>query len=180
MKYLKKFNESIDIENDLKSIFSLVILNPDVYKLPFGHYSSIDFNIYIISGDRSEKDDHKFIQELYHQHKILNQVYNLEFFHISANDKDTATIVLYDYIMDLSYNTNVKNYLSKITELKLKTVLPEVVMSRLDSALHGPNNYNRILSKGIDYSNGNSSNLSLFDWIYEKPEDFRKNYDGNS
>jgi hypothetical protein len=29
----------------------------------------------------------------------------------------------------------------------------------------------------MDYSNGNGSNLSLFDWIYDKEEDFRKQYE---
>jgi hypothetical protein len=33
------------------------------------------------------------------------------------------------------------------------------------------------LNRGIDYSNGNGSNLSLFDWIYDKEEDFRKQYE---
>jgi uncharacterized protein YabN with tetrapyrrole methylase and pyrophosphatase domain len=39
------------------------------------------------------------------------------------------------------------------------------------------NPYNKELNRIIDYSNGNGSNLSLFDWIYDKEEDFRKQYE---
>ncbi len=51
MRYLKRLNEkyiNTFNENELNGVFNLVLSDTDIYKLPFGHYSSFDFNIYII------------------------------------------------------------------------------------------------------------------------------------
>lgn len=179
MKYLKRFNENKtvfkDITKDYEYLFSFVMSdNASIYTLPFGHFSRIDFNIYIIFGNRSELDDFKFLQDLYTNIDILKEMYNLDFFHIKLT-KDKACLILKEYIMDIDYNKNVENYLRDIPESKLKTVLPVDVMEFLkpefSSFLKGG------LGKGINYSNGDSGNLSLFDWIYQRPDDFRKEYD---
>jgi hypothetical protein len=60
-------------------------------------------------------------------------MYNLEFFYISlTRDSRYATIVLFDHKMDPSYNKNVDNYLQSISELKLRKVLPDNVMNRIN------------------------------------------------
>jgi len=181
MKYIKKFEsdnyEPKDNIQGLKEVFNLVLPNPEVFKIPYSYYgSNTDFYIYVVSGIRSEIDDYKFLQELYHNHQILNDIYNLEFFNITLSKTKTyATIVLYDFIKDPNYNKNVKNYISPdIIESKLP--LPSNVKDRLKPAML-KKGYSNYLSKGILYSNGDSGNLSLFDWIYEKPEDFRKQYE---
>jgi hypothetical protein len=173
-RYVNSFDD-----DDLKSMFNLVLPEPELYKIPYSHYgdgTNVDFNLYIITGLRSERNDHKFLQELYFNNDILNKMYNLEFFYISlTRDSRYATIVLFDHKMDPSYNKNVDNYLSSISELKLKKVLPDDVMNRIKLSVKSP--YNKELNRGIDYSNGNGSNLSLFKWIYDKEEDFRKQYE---
>lgn len=183
MKHLKKYNESKektvfkDIVNDYEDLFSYVMSDDAaIYTLPFGHYSRIDFNIYIIFGHRGERDDFKFLQDLYTNIDILKQMYNLDFFHIKLT-KDEACLILKEYIMDIDYNKNVENYLRDIPASKLKAVLPNNVMEFLKpefSEFHKGG-----LGKGIEYSNGDSGNLSLFDWIYQRSDDFRKDYAKN-
>ena len=182
MKYIKKFEASVwepkDNIQGLKEIFNLVLPDPEVFKIPYSYRNSKspDFYIYVVSGVRSERDDHKFLQELYHNHEILNDIYNLEFYNITlSKNKTYATIVLYDYIMDPNYNKNVKNYISSdIIEGKLP--LPSNIKERLKTGMLYKN-HSYYLTKGILYSNGNSGNMSLFDWIYENTEDYRKQYE---
>jgi len=155
----------------------MVMGNVKIYELPYAHYGdpskNPDFNIYIIIGDRSENDDHKLLQEIYHNHKILNEVYNLEFFHIGLT-KNEVIITLKDYKNEFygnnerTYKYKQENYLSSIKERFLKDNLPSDVFNKVKPYL-GSFSFrdNKFLSKGIDYSNGNSSNLSLFDWKYK-------------
>ena len=176
MKYLKIYEDFNSKDEELKTMFGLVMGNTEVYKIPYSYYGtatkeSRDFDIYVVSGVRSESNDHKLVQELYHNHEILNELLNLEFFHIGLSKK-YATIVLYDYITNPSYNKNVKNHLSDIYTSKLP--LPSNIKSRLKFyktnsrlSVRPDGDY---LHKGIDWSNGGGSNLSLYDWIYEKPE----------
>ena len=184
MKYLKKFNESEtktvfkDIVNDYEDLFSYVMSdNSEIYTLPFGHYSRIDFNIYIIFGNRSERDDFKFLQDLSTNIDILKQMYNLDFFHIKLT-KDESCIILKEYIMNIDYNKNVENYLRDIPASKLKTVLPNNVMEFLKPEFS--EFYKGGLGKGIDYSNGDSGNLSLLDWVYQRADDYKKDYSKNN
>ena len=144
----------------------MIIDSIEVFKIPYSYYGTAtkdrrDFDIYVVSGLKSESDDYKLLQELYHNHEILNEIYNLEFFNISLSKK-YVTIVLYDYVKDPSYNINVKNHLSNIPDSKLP--LPSSVKSRLDfsDSHHG----SKRLHKGILKSNGDSSNIALFDRIY--------------
>jgi hypothetical protein len=46
-RYVNSFDE-----NDLKSMFNLVLPEPELYKIPYSHYGdgTIDFNVYIITG----------------------------------------------------------------------------------------------------------------------------------
>ena len=197
MKHIKKFE---DIDNDyeetlrkltqdynkqeeskwvakdniqgLKELFNLVLPEPEVFKIPYSYHNSKnpDFYIYVVSGVRSEKDDHKFVQELYSNHKIINQIYNLEFFNITlSRTKKYATIVLYDYLVDPNAKNRSKseneNYLQKIKESELP--LPSNVKDRIKPSMIETSSYTRHLSKGIDYSDGGGSNLALFDWVYE-------------
>jgi hypothetical protein len=166
-------------EDELISMFNLILPGPELYKLPYSHYgdgTNVDFNVYIITGLRSERDDHKFLQELYFNHEILKKMYNLEFFHISlTEDGRYATIVLFDHKMNPSYIQNEDNYLQRISEVKLRKVLPDGVINRVKLSAKNP--YNKELYKGISYSNGNVSNISLSKWIYDQEEDFRKQYE---
>lgn len=194
MKHLKKF-EDIDYEEtlrklkqegeeepkwvakdnveDLKHLFNLVLSNPEVFKIPYSYRNPNgkipDFYIYVVSGVKIERDDHKFIQELYNNHQILNDIYNLEFFSISLSKVKYATIVLYDYLVDPNSKNRSKyenlNYLNKLRDSDLK--LPSNVKSRLDSSMTSTSSYTKHLSKGIKYSDGGGSNLALFDWVYE-------------
>lgn len=160
----------------LKELFNLVLPEPEVFKIPYSYHGNSnvnsknpDFYIYVVSGVRSEKDDHKFVQELYSNHKIINQIYNLEFFSISlSRTKKYATIVLYDYLVDPNAKNRSKseneNYLQKIKENELP--LPINVKDRIKQSMI-ERNYTRHLSKGIYYSDGGGSNLALFDWVYE-------------
>lgn len=153
MRYLKVY-EDFNSNDELKDIFSLVISNVEVYEIPYSYYgSSKDFNIYVITGSRIESDDHKLVQELYHNHTILNKLYNLEFFYISLTN-NSATIVLYEYLNKFDD----KNYLRKIPSSLFKGK----VKTKLEDGFSLG-----VLRKGIDWSNGDSSNLALFDWVYE-------------
>lgn len=183
MKYLKKFNESEtktvfkDIVNDYEDLFSYVMSdNSEIYTLPFGHYSRIDFNIYIIFGNRSERDDFKFLKDLSTNIDILKQMYNLDFFHIKLT-KDEACIILKEYIMYIDYDKNVENYLRDIPAYKLRKVLPNNVMEFLKPEFS--EFYKGGLGKGIDYSNGDSGNLSHLDRVYQRADDHRKEYTKN-
>jgi hypothetical protein len=93
----------------------------------------------------------------------------LEFFNISLSKK-YVTIVLYDYLIDTkktSFKGN-QNYLSSIYTRKLP--LPSPVKGRLkftktsSRLLVRPNG--DYLNPGIDWSDGHSSNIALFDRIY--------------
>jgi hypothetical protein len=179
MRYLKIYENFNNKEKELEDMFNLVIDNTEVYKIPYSYYGTAtkerrDFDIYVVSGLRSEKNDHKLVQELYHNHTILNELLNLEFFHIRLTKK-CVTIVLYDYVS--SFNTHKtlkyadKNYISEIRDSKL--TLPSHIKSRLKFHKH----FSRLKSgdflfKGIDWSDGHSSNIALFDWIYVKPEKY--------
>ena len=180
MKHIKSYTklfESEDFNNkekELETMFGLVIGNTEVYKIPYSYYGTAtkerrDFDIYVISGLRNESDDHKLVQELYHNHEILNELLNLEFFHIGLSKK-YATIVLYDYVS--SFDKNNKNHLSSIYTSKLP--LPTSIKSRLKftktSSRLSVRPDGDYLNRGIDFSDGSSSNIALHDWIYQKPE----------
>lgn len=164
MKYIKKFYESK--EEDIVKMFNLIMYDIQIYKIPYSYYGNAatrpDFFIYVLDGSISEKDDFKFMQELYHHHKILKDIYNLEFFNINlSTDKEYGTIILYDYVMK-NHKYNEKNYLSRIENFYFKS-LPNDVNGRVFS--DNPKAYS--ISKGINYSNGSSSNVALFDNIYK-------------
>ena len=174
MKYLKIYEDFNNKEKELETMFSLVMGNTEVYKIPYSYYGTAtkerrDFDIYVVSGIRNESNDHKLVQELYHNHKILNEVFNLEFFHIGLSKK-YATVVLYDYVS--SFDKNNKNHLSSIYTSKLP--LPSNVKSRLKftktSSRLSVRPDGDYLNRGIDFSDGSSSNIALHDWIYQKPE----------
>jgi hypothetical protein len=173
LKYLKIY-EDYSKEKELKAIFNMIIDSIEVFKIPYSYYGTAtkdrrDFDIYVVSGLKSESDDYKLLQELYHNHEILNEIYNLEFFNISLSKK-YVTIVLYDYLIDTkktSFKGN-QNYLSSIYTRKLP--LPSPVKGRLkftktsSRLLVRPNG--DYLNPGIDWSDGHSSNIALFDRIY--------------
>jgi hypothetical protein len=174
MKYLKIYEDFNNKEKELETMFSLVMGNTEVYKISYSYYGTAtkerrDFDIYVVSGVRNESNDHKLVQELYHNHKILNEVFNLEFFHIGLSKK-YATVVLYDYVS--SFDKNNKNHLSSIYTSKLP--LPSNVKSRLKftetSSRLSVRRDGDYLNRGIDFSDGSSSNIALHDWIYVKPE----------
>jgi len=174
MKYLKIYEDFNNKEKELETMFGLVMGNTEVYKIPYSYYGTAtkerrDFDIYVVSGLRNESDDHKLVQELYHNHEILNELLNLEFFHIGLSKK-YATIVLYDYVS--SFDKNNKNHLSSIYTGKIP--LPSSIKSRLKFtetrsrlSVRPDGDY---LHRGIDFSDGHSSNIALFDRIYDETE----------
>jgi hypothetical protein len=145
--------------------------------MPYAHYGDPlthpDFNIYVIIGNRFEMDDHKLLQELYHNHKILNEVYNLEFFHITLT-KSEVIITLKDFKNEFygnnerTYKYKEENYLSSIKQSFLQKYLPIEIFNKVKPYLGNfSSQTSKFLRKGIDYTNGDGSNLSLFDWKYK-------------
>ncbi len=177
MKHIKSFRLYENNSDELPDLLNMVVSDAKIYELPYAYYGdpskNPDFNIYVIIGNRSESDDHKLLQEIYHNHKILNEVYNLELFHIGLT-KNEVIITLKDYKNDFygdnkrSYTYKEENYLSKIKESFLRSNLPLDVFMKIKPYLGSfSSSDSKFLSKGIDYSNGNSGNLSLFDWVYK-------------
>lgn len=169
MKYLKLY-ESFDNSDmkDLEDIFSLVIHDVQIEKIPYYYFNSDckpDFYIYIIYGYlKNILSDREFLRELYGFNDILKNVYNKEYYYI--NLKRYPIIVLYDYLYSDKKNyINFKKYFFK--NIDKKTKIPSEISYIL--------NKNEDLGRGIDYSDGSSSNLSLFDWIYEPKK--KPNYD---
>ena len=158
MRYLKRFEsyENKEIEEDLKSTLNLIMNYTEVQKVEYSYYGSKrDFDIYVVSGVRSEQDDHKLLQEIYQNHDIFKEIYGIEIYCISLSKK-YATIVLYDYLDRFGE----KNYLGVLRESKLR--ISSDIKSRLNPLLN-----DRKYTKGISYSDGSQSNLSLFPWIYD-------------
>lgn len=168
MKYLKIYEDFNNKEKELETMFGLVMGNTEVYKVPYSYYGEAtkerrDFDIYVVSGIKLESDDYKVVQELYHNHEILNNLLNLEFFHIKLT-KEYVTIVLYD--LTSSFDKNNKNHLTTIPESKLP--LPQNIKRRLKfsksiSLFRSGND----LYRHIEFSDGRTSNIALFDWIYD-------------
>lgn len=173
MRYLKIYEDFNNKEKELETMFSLVMGNTEVYKIPYSYYGEAtkerrDFDIYVVSGTKQESDDYKIIQELYHNHKILNELLNLELFYINLTKY--VTIVLYDYVS--SFDKNNKNHLSSIYTSKLP--IPSHIKSRLKFSkttsrlsVRPDGDY---LNKVIDWSDGRSSNIALFNHIYDPKE----------
>jgi hypothetical protein len=184
MRYLKIYEDFNNKEKELETMFGLVMGNTEVYRIPYSYYGEAtkerrDFDIYVVSGTKQESDDYKLVQELYHNHEILNELLNLEFFHINLTKK-YVTVVLYDYVS--SFDKNNKNHLSSIYTSKLP--LPSNIKSRLKFSkttsrlsVRPDGDY---LNRGIDWSNGNSSNIALFDHIYDPKEKVSESVDGKS
>jgi hypothetical protein len=187
MKYLKIYEDFNNKEKELEDMFNLVMGNTEVYKIPYSYYGTAtkerrDFDIYVVSGTKQESDDHKLVQELYHNHEILNELLNLEFFHISLSKK-YATVVLYDYVSSFNVTKNLryanKNHLSSIYTSKLP--LPQNIKSRLKFTKTSSRLLVRpdgdYLNRGIDWSDGHSSNIALFDRIYNPKEKVSESID---
>lgn len=187
MKYLKIYEDFNNKEKELEDMFNLVIGDVEVYKIPYSYYGTAtkerrDFDIYVLSGTKQESDDHKLVQELYHNHEILNELLNLEFFHISLS-KEYATIVLYDYVSSFNVTKNLryanKNHLSSIYTSKLP--LPQNIKRRLEftktSSRLSVRPDGDYLNRGIDWSDGHSSNIALFDRIYNPKEKISESLD---
>jgi len=156
MRYLKLYENFNN--KDLNELFSLVISDSEFFEIPYSYHGSIkNFNIYVVTGSRIESNEHNLVQELYNNHEILKNIYNLDFFHIKLT-QDFVTIVLFDY---LSKHKDT-NYLRKIPTNLFKGLVRDRLQDSFSSYF---------LHRGIDWSNGHSSNLSLFDWIYESIND---------
>ena len=169
MNHIKSFRLYENNSNELPDLLNMVMGNCKIYELPYSYYGDPlkhpDFNIYIIIGDRSELNDHKLLQEIYHNHKILNEVYNLEFFHIALT-KSEVIITLKDFKSDTGYHR--ENHLSSIKERFLEKYLPIEIFNKIKPYLGSFSSLSyKFLSKGIDYTDGGGSNLSLFDWKYK-------------
>jgi hypothetical protein len=156
MRYLKSYKifESIDESNDL---FGSLLINIQSYSFPYDRDNKI--NIYVIHGERIEHSDHHFLKELYYYRSICNEVYNKEYFYIDM-DESTATIVLFDYKGRFGIN-----YMKYIRSSYFIGKLPSKINQILDKASSDWRGFSALQS-GINYKNGDSSNLALFDWKY--------------
>jgi len=146
--------------------------NIEIYKLPYVYYGGgFDFNVYVIYGNRMESNDHEFLKDLYQNHEILRNVYNLDFYHISLT-KDEAIITIKEYKepnRGCSGFSNRVFYLGEIKDGFLERNLPTTLFNKLKPSLGSiSSSFNKKLYSGINYQNGNSGNLSLFDWIYDE------------
>ena len=140
--------------DELYESFSNLISDPTIVSIPYSYYGkSCDFNIYILYGDRIENDDHEFLRELYGLHDIIKNLYNKDYYHITLKS-GKAIIFLFDYMSDGCH----KNYLRRMRNYLYRDKIPQDIYRLICSGDE--------LISGISTDNG-SSNLSLFDWIYE-------------
>lgn len=179
MKHLTRYNlfEQMDADlnckiptftNEICETFSHLISNLKIISLPYAYYGDADknpdFHIYILHGNKIEKDDHEFLRELYGLHDIINNLYNKEYFYISL-ENGKGIIILFDYNMTIhdgtvyKYSYKSKNYLSRIKNSFLYRKLPTDIFDLLTRE-------SSELISGIR-TDHESSNLSLFDWKYQ-------------
>jgi len=161
MKHLKRFNES-DNSNEFADSLNMIIDNINVVKIPYGYYSGFDFNLFVVYGERIEDDDFKFLKELYCYHEILQKIYNLDFYHI---DLSTSKIIITFHEIRNKFND--LNYIRRIKSNLLKDNLPTEIFNILDKRISKSGFGSHSLLRGIEYKNGDSGNISLFDWKYK-------------
>ena len=176
MKYIKLFEDISDLNcktptftKEICETFSNLISHPDIISIPYNYFkgNSADFHIYFLYGERIENNNHEFLRELYGLHDIINNIYNKEYFHIVLKS-GKGIIILFDYKYTVyegstyKYSYERKNYLGKIKDHLYYNKIPENIYKLIRECSSGSE-----LISGISTDNG-SSNLSLFDWIYEK------------
>ena len=172
MKYIKSFRLYESSVIDFPYVFNMVATDIKVYTLPYYMYGNgsnkkvkPDFNIYVLCGSRVSDDDNTTLREVYHNHGILNEVNNVEIFTIILT-KAEIIMVMYDYKWEIGY-TKSENYLGGIPGSLLHKLPPELfdkIKGRITSASNS--RFGSRLSRGIEYSDGYSSNLCLFDCFF--------------
>ena len=166
MKYLRAFNESYENrEDDVKYLLNMCLSSIEIHEISYGRYGTHDFYLYVLVGDREEHSDREFLKELYQNREILNNIHNLEFWHIGLTENQ-AIITVKEFRNPKNYNN--EYYLNDISEGLLRDKLQSSVYNMIKPYLGNfSSQSNKWLGAGIDYKNGNGGNLALFDWQYD-------------
>ena len=106
-------------------------------------------------------DDEETLKEIYHYQKLIKS-YNKEIYNITMGD-GKIIIIFYDY-----------KHFSKTTPWGNKNYMSDILFDSNINKKGIPTDIQRILSKngdpitpGINYSNGDGSNMLLPEWKYE-------------
>ena len=162
MKYLKEYKlfES-KYDEEILDIFNNICINTQTSSFEFRH--GTDNTIHIVWGERIEFDDHQLLKNLYDYREILNKMYNMEYFYIYMNES-LVIVVLHDLMVP---SHNMKSYVPyiRLSRSKMPNV-PSNIFGILDNQQSNWRGYSA-LQPGIRKTNGDSSNLALFDWIYK-------------
>ena len=187
MKYIKPYRifeseEEFEDIDGIKSLFNL-INNVEIFTIPYyfkptwyGGREDTGFNIHVlygsraVTGDNDKKQmkntnhyhqDFTTVQEIYHNDNILKKIYNLDVYKIVLTENKVAIIFKDHHVVG---QRETRAYVIPYGNLKslpdyVKDVLSE---DNLGSHFHHKNAF----SSGIRHSDGSTSNLSLFDWMY--------------
>lgn len=164
MKYLKLFE---DYKEEIVELFNSIVIDAKISTFTHDKHNLV--NIYVLYGTRIEFNDHDLLKELYDYRTIFREMYNKEYFHIIMTDSKVV-IVLHDY----KESKELKNDYRKIGSFRaIDDIRTDLFANKLQ-----PDIYQLIksdeatwkgygcLQPGIRYTNGDRSNLSLYDWQY--------------
>ena len=162
MRYLKTYKlfES-KYDEELLDIFNNIMINTKISSFEF--HRGTDNTVHVVWGERIEFDDHQLLKNLYDYREIFKKMYNMDYFYVYM-DEGLVIIVLYDFMQKWgeSYLPHVR-----IERSKLPNVPPHI-FNILDKQQGSWSNHTPALRRGIRKTNGDSSNLALFDWIYKE------------
>jgi hypothetical protein len=192
MKYLNTYKEaslrspklfehnSFESVENIPAMFNL-ITDAKIVTIPYLwkknlYRTDTGFNIHVLYGDRMIKGsidkkerphlpyagpetDYKTLQEIYQNVDILKKIYNVAIYAIFLTE--TKVVVIFkDYFSKF----DMVNYIYKIPYSNFQTLPIEIKDIINPSKKSDWETY----SGGIEYTDGSSSNLSLFDWLYDK------------
>lgn len=184
MKYINSYklfeNDAFESVEDVPSMFNLItdakiVTIPYLYQRSL-HRTDTGFNIHVLYGDRvirgsvdkkerphlpyaGPEPDYKTLQEIYHNVDILKKIYNVAIYAIFLTE--TKVVVIFK---DHFSKFDMVHYLYKIPYSNFQ-ILPIEVKDIINPSKKSDW---ETYSGGIEYSDGSSSNLALFDWQYDK------------
>lgn len=168
MKHLttyKIFESNYD--DELLDIFNNIITNTCTESFEFKH--GTDNTAHIIWGERMEHDDHQLLKNLYDYREILNKMYNMDYFYVYM-DESLVIVLLYDKLTKRgieSYVPHIRLDQVRSANRNLSAVIPNNIFNILYKEQSDWRGY-KALQPGIRKTNGDSSNLALFDWMYKE------------
>lgn len=160
MRYLKSYKVFESFEEEIVETFSSIISNAKTVTIPYK--PDINFNVYVLYGDRIESDEHTLLKELYDYREICKNIFNKDYFSVILRE-DVVIIVLKDYQMDDGF----KYYLKNLRMSMIASKVPVDIMRSLNLEARRSAGGGTELGEGIRYTNGDSGNLALYDWQYQ-------------